>query len=1100
MEPPFLGKPDVTWPGCCPAYIWAGCCPAYIWAGCCPAYTWPEELLKRDPAHVHVHNTVPRNISVLLEAYAYQARSSHTKQKYEQGSLLRRIYKMMHISFATIFSFVATVALSSIVSGMEVPVNVLFVLPSPPSQQQQLQQRQILSTSPSLLHDVRVLLVGAARAVRGGDDDPKRWSREAVPASPGARLLLLSPTEPKGLRSALRRHLVDAVLCPTRACARAVTTLRDEEASARLETSRGSSGASGSPPFAPVQVVYLGFSSILRGDVHGSSVGWAAPLSAPPLIAQDLPVRQVIHVAGRSTTRHTAEVLKAWLLHPEWPNLIIVTEAQHNWPFRQGLLHEGLLTQLGTSGAGNILVKNVHISDEELDRLLTESAAHLVPSGIEGFGHALNEARALGAVLITTAYSPMNELVDETSGVLLHGSQLARWPPAQEDGLEYHFAQVSPSDVETGINEVLRVPPAGRAKLGAKARVHYEAERDAFFETLTTVLLGDTTASTASAKLSPVTSALIVTRTDPPFLVTLDSSPSGPVECEAGSAPGNFRRAGAVGTESQGDAGRTLSDISLAPILSRLTGTGSSPLPGDAALHSLRVLLASPAGDMYQQTFAGTPGLSTVVDVGAHLNGVVALFAATLGHRVTAVDTRPAKLHALREGVRANMLEDLVAVVQSEDAAGLEQQCDGGNAETSRGGATDTATTSEEQNAIFGRAVGDAVVAARALVVHIAGASGLAPLARLAEALTKSEAPPPCFLLVEHDDMSTGAAAVLHALVALGYDLHFQHDFEQVPAEHRWARDRHRPVLQSGATLAAAGHGLVFAQLPAGAPGSKAWRELEAAEHKVFSQNGEDGVLEALFAELGTTNRFYVEFGTWDGVELNTRALGERSTPPWHGLLMDDVYEDAGFGIKRETVTVDNLVSLLRKYEVPKEPDLFSIDTDCYDFWLFEAILASPEFSLRVFVLEVNAGLVPPLSVTIPHPKEPAAAGLASCQHTTWFGASVVAYHTLARAYGYSMVFCESQGVNCFFVRDDVLGFRASDFLSAAMLHRPPTYGTNCDGHRDDPRQLPFRAVSEHSVLKRKRDGIAFLPADPGGLVSSLLEPLSPHRYKEYRS
>eukprot|EP00854_Cymbomonas_tetramitiformis_P018474 gene18474-22044_t len=578
---------------------------------------------------------------------------------------------MMHISFATIFSFVATVALSSIVSGMEVPVNVLFVLPSPPSQQQQLQQRQILSTSPSLLHDVRVLLVGAARAVPEPDDDPKRWSREAVPASPGARLLLLSPTEPKGLRSALRRHLVDAVLCPTRACARAVTTLRDEEASARLETSRGSSGASGSPPFAPVQ---------------------------------DLPVRQVIHVAGRSTTRHTAEVLKAWLLHPEWPNLIIVTEAQHNWPFRQGLLHEGLLTQLGTSGAGNILVKNVHISDEELDRLLTESAAHLVPSGIEGFGHALNEARALGAVLITTAYSPMNELVDETSGVLLHGSQLARWPPAQEDGLEYHFAQVSPSDVETGINEVLRVPPAGRAKLGAKARVHYEAERDAFFETLTTVLLGDTTASTASAKLSPVTSALIVTRTDPPFLVTLDSSPSGPVECEAGSAPGNFRRAGAVGTESQGDAGRTLSDISLAPILSRLTGTGSSPLPGDAALHSLRVLLASPAGDMYQQTFAGTPGLSTVVDVGAHLNGVVALFAATLGHRVTAVDTRPAKLHALREGVRANMLEDLVAVVQSEDAAGLEQQCDGGNAETSRGGATDTATTSEEQNAIFGRA------------------------------------------------------------------------------------------------------------------------------------------------------------------------------------------------------------------------------------------------------------------------------------------------------------------------------------------------------------------------------------------------------------
>ena len=42
---------------------------------------------------------------------------------------------------------------------------------------------------------------------------------------------------------------------------------------------------------------------------------------------------------------------------------------------------------------------------------------------------------------------------------------------------------------------------------------------------------------------------------------------------------------------------------------------------------------------------------------------------------------------------------------------------------------------------------------------------------------------------------------------------------------------------------------------------------------KVFSQNDEDGVLEAVFDCLGLTDKIYVEFGAEDGLESNTRYL-----------------------------------------------------------------------------------------------------------------------------------------------------------------------------------------------------------------------------------
>ena len=48
---------------------------------------------------------------------------------------------------------------------------------------------------------------------------------------------------------------------------------------------------------------------------------------------------------------------------------------------------------------------------------------------------------------------------------------------------------------------------------------------------------------------------------------------------------------------------------------------------------------------------------------------------------------------------------------------------------------------------------------------------------------------------------------------------------------------------------------------------------LKLKEKKVYSQNGEDGVIESVFENIGTTNKIYVEFGTENCTECNSRYL-----------------------------------------------------------------------------------------------------------------------------------------------------------------------------------------------------------------------------------
>ena len=62
--------------------------------------------------------------------------------------------------------------------------------------------------------------------------------------------------------------------------------------------------------------------------------------------------------------------------------------------------------------------------------------------------------------------------------------------------------------------------------------------------------------------------------------------------------------------------------------------------------------------------------------------------------------------------------------------------------------------------------------------------------------------------------------------------------------------------------------------------------DLKGQGMKYFSQNDEDGAIEAIFDKIGTKDKIYVEFGVEDCSECNTRYLRSDRKYPWVANLI----------------------------------------------------------------------------------------------------------------------------------------------------------------------------------------------------------------------
>ena len=185
--------------------------------------------------------------------------------------------------------------------------------------------------------------------------------------------------------------------------------------------------------------------------------------------------------------------------------------------------------------------------------------------------------------------------------------------------------------------------------------------------------------------------------------------------------------------------------------------------------------------------------------------------------------------------------------------------------------------------------------------------------------------------------------------------------------------------------------------------------DLARHESGHYSQAGEEGVIGRIFDAIGTTNRFCVEFGAWDGLHYsNTARL--RLDEGWEGLLLEgDPEKSQAEGVVRALVTAENIERLFHAHGVPTSFDLLSIDIDGNEYWVWKAI---EHFRPRVVVIEYNVFFGIGVRKTMPYDPEHV------WDDTLYHGASLGALHQLDRDKGYSLVHTESYAPNAFFVLD----------------------------------------------------------------------------------
>ena len=105
---------------------------------------------------------------------------------------------------------------------------------------------------------------------------------------------------------------------------------------------------------------------------------------------------------------------------------------------------------------------------------ILEIGIHITPSLIEGFGHYINEARIVGATILTSNYPPMNELVNKECGVLVNCSKLLIKRNKSK------ICYINENDLLKGITKIISMSDQEKEKLGENAYNSYIKEKKYF--------------------------------------------------------------------------------------------------------------------------------------------------------------------------------------------------------------------------------------------------------------------------------------------------------------------------------------------------------------------------------------------------------------------------------------------------------------------------------------------------------------------------------------------------------------------------------------------------------------------------------------------
>ncbi|SFF20506.1 hypothetical protein [Thermoflexibacter ruber] len=215
---------------------------------------------------------------------------------------------------------------------------------------------------------------------------------------------------------------------------------------------------------------------------------------------------------------------------------------------------------------------------------------------------------------------------------------------------------------------------------------------------------------------------------------------------------------------------------------------------------------------------------------------------------------------------------------------------------------------------------------------------------------------------------------------------------------------------------------------------------IQEAEFQVFSQFGDDGIIQYLIQQIPINQQVFIEFGVERYTESNTRFLLMNNN--WSGLVIDGDEKNINFIQQDEIywrydltavcsfITAENINQIFVNHGFVGEIGLLSIDIDGNDYWVWKQIAS---VNPVIVIVEYNSvfGLLP---ITIPYQAD-FVRTKAHFSNLYW-GTSLGALYHLAEEKGYYFVGTNSAGNNAYFIRKDKLKLDAVPNLTPLTLER----------------------------------------------------------------
>ena len=207
-------------------------------------------------------------------------------------------------------------------------------------------------------------------------------------------------------------------------------------------------------------------------------------------------------------------------------------------------------------------------------------------------------------------------------------------------------------------------------------------------------------------------------------------------------------------------------------------------------------------------------------------------------------------------------------------------------------------------------------------------------------------------------------------------------------------------------------------------------------EFRVFSQFGDDGIIQFLIKRVQPEKKIFIEFGVENYDESNTKFLLVNNN--WKGLIFDGDKSNMGYVKNQEYfwrhaltaeaqfITKENINDLITSNGFQGRIGILHVDLDGNDYWIWETInCVSPD----ILILEYNSVYGKEHAWTVPY-KADFNRTAAHFSNLYW-GASLKALNILSANKGYSFVGCNDAGNNAYYIKSEIIGQKNLEYLVA---------------------------------------------------------------------